>query len=145
MTGYNEKQHEHVGLGISHEGEVKNVLPKEVYQKAPNVPMSEDTKTLIVVLLLIFAYPIGAIVALFWPKWPIWVKILVALPFSLILTLIMAGVVLGILAALNPSEQVKRAEFMTQCRKNNTVQECAKRYSDEEYEDFIKNPKINFN
>lgn len=46
--------------------------------------MSTDTKTIIVVLLLIFVYPIGVIFMWIWMKWwPTWVKILLTLPIIL--------------------------------------------------------------
>jgi len=37
-----------------------------------NHGMSEDTKSIITVLLLIFVYPIGLILAPKWAKWPKW-------------------------------------------------------------------------
>ena len=45
---------------------------------------SNDTRTLVTVLLLIFVYPIGVILAWFWSKWKAWIKILVTLPFVLV-------------------------------------------------------------
>jgi protein-S-isoprenylcysteine O-methyltransferase Ste14 len=43
--------------------------------------ISEDTKTLITVLLLVFAYPVGLVMMFVWTKWPGWVKVLIVLPF----------------------------------------------------------------
>lgn len=48
---------------------------------AKNQEMSQDTKTIVTVLLLAFAYPIGLIMMFVWTKWPVWVKTLVVLPF----------------------------------------------------------------
>lgn len=45
---------------------------------------SEDTKTIVTVLVLLLAYPIGLIVMWAWPKWKAWIKILVTLPIFLI-------------------------------------------------------------
>ncbi len=90
--------------------------------------MSNDTKTIITVILLIFAYPIGAILALFWVKWPLWVRIIVALP----LVLIIVGIVLVfVLAALNPSAQISKAKYMSECAKTYTSEECSKMYLDD--------------
>lgn len=46
---------------------------------------SEDTKTIVTVLLLLFIYPIGLILVWFWVKWPRWVKIIISLPIIIIL------------------------------------------------------------
>ena len=50
---------------------------------AKNQEMSQDTKTIITVLLLAFAYPVGLIMMFVWTKWPGWVKTLIVLPFVL--------------------------------------------------------------
>ncbi|SRR5258706_7268835 len=51
--------------------------------------LSYDSKTIIVVLLLLLAYPIGAVLMWMWMgKWPIWLKAIITVPF-----------VFGILAA----------------------------------------------
>lgn len=48
--------------------------------KSPN-GLSEDTKTIITILLLVFVYPAGVIMMFVWMKsWPTWVKTLVFLP-----------------------------------------------------------------
>lgn len=48
--------------------------------------LSEDLKTLITILLLLFAYPIGLILMFIWMKWPKWVKILICIiPLILII------------------------------------------------------------
>lgn len=62
--------------------------------------MSADTKTIIVVLLLIFIYPLGALFMWIWMKWwPMWVRILLTLPFilgilCLFFGLTMAGIIM---------------------------------------------------
>lgn len=90
---------------------------------------SEDTKTLVTVLLLIFAFPIGAIVMLFWPKWKWWVKLLVLLP-GIVISFFVAVFMLGALVAVNPNAAIKRAECMTQCSENNDSATCVKMCSD---------------
>ncbi len=86
---------------------------------------SNDTKTLVTVLLLIFLYPIGVIVMMLWTTWKLWVKILVASP---IILAILAFVFLMVLAALNPSgnEGVQRAQCMNSCLKDKDNTTCIK-------------------
>lgn len=50
---------------------------------------SEDTKTIVTVLLLIFAFPAGFILMWTWPKWPKWVKILITIPLIVFIVLIL--------------------------------------------------------
>lgn len=84
---------------------------------------SEDTKTLVTVLLLIFVTPIGLLVMFFWPKWKWWVKLLVAVP-AILAAGFMAIFLLGALVAVNPSKQIERAECMNKCTETNTTTEC---------------------
>lgn len=83
--------------------------------------VSEDTKTIVTILLLIFVFPIGFIVMLFWPKWKWWVKLLVALP-GILLAFILGT---ALIVAVNPSAQVRKAECMTKCEQTNDAQTCA--------------------
>ncbi|HOD01460.1 MAG TPA: zinc ribbon domain-containing protein [bacterium] len=43
------------------------------------VKSNDSTPTIVTVLLLIFVFPIGVIVMWFWPKWKVWVKLLITL------------------------------------------------------------------
>ncbi|HSW87639.1 MAG TPA: hypothetical protein VLG12_00580 [Candidatus Saccharimonadales bacterium] len=84
---------------------VKKKATKRTTRKVSSVVESEamasemttDTKTIIVVLLLIFIYPLGAIFMWVWMKWwPMWVRILLTIPFilgilAMIFGLLMAG------------------------------------------------------
>lgn len=45
--------------------------------------MSDDTKTIVTVMLLAFAYPVGLIMMFVWTKWPVWVKALVTIPLAI--------------------------------------------------------------
>lgn len=72
-----------------------------------NQGTSEDTKTIVTVLLLVFLYPIGVIVMFFWPRWPVWVKVLLSLPILLIPFL--AVFLSVILVAINPAKQFSQA------------------------------------
>jgi len=75
-------------------------------KKPETVGMSDDTKTLITVLLLIFAYPIGLILMFVWTKWPWWVKLLVAFPIALAILFIVG---MGALITANPGAQMEKA------------------------------------
>ncbi|MDQ5951253.1 MAG: hypothetical protein QG639_530 [Patescibacteria group bacterium] len=93
--------------------------------------VSEDTKTLITVLLLIFVFPVGLIVMFFWPNWKWWVKLLVALPVLFFGFLILSAVVL---VAVNPSEAIEKAECVTACEESggtNCVEMCSVPASDD--------------
>lgn len=84
-------------------------------QKQQSQPMSEDTKAIITVLLLLFFPPIGFILMWFWTNWPKWVKALVSAPLILFMLAIFATLMLII---INPVGQVKKAQEL-QCK-----QEC---------------------
>lgn len=86
---------------------------------------SNDTKSIVTVLLLIFVYPIGVLVMWLWTKWRWWVKLLVSIPFIFIVMGVMSAVAL---VALNPRAQIEKAEFITECTKTYTQQECAQKY-----------------
>jgi hypothetical protein len=66
--------------------------------------ISNDTKTIVTVLLLIFAYPVGVIVMWAWPKWVVWVKFLVSLPIVIVLFAISFAIVMfsGLLIQKEP-------------------------------------------
>ncbi len=78
--------------------------------KEVNQGLSENTKTLIVILLLIFAYPVGIILMLVWMKWPWWIKLLVALPTTLVFLAILGIMSVAMLASINPSGQIAKAK-----------------------------------
>lgn len=71
--------------------------------------MSYDTKTIIVILLLVFVYPLGLVFMLMWMKWPTWVKVLIALPVGLIVLAFLGIIAVGMLAAVNPKAQIEKA------------------------------------
>lgn len=77
--------------------------------KNQNQGMSEDTKTIITVLLLIFVFPVGVIMMWVWMKWPTWVKILITLPMIGLLLLIIGAFAAGFLSTFNPSGAIKAA------------------------------------
>jgi hypothetical protein len=68
-----------------------------------NSQMSEDTKAIIVILLLLFVYPIGLILMWAWMKsWPTWLKIIISLPIILIpiFMIMFAGVLVSIFSRM---------------------------------------------
>lgn len=73
--------------------------------------ISEDTKTLITVLLLVFAYPVGLIMMFVWTGWPKWVKTLIVLPLVLgiIFSFLIGGVIFS--AIMNRSGEMKNIEY----------------------------------
>ena len=69
--------------------------------------MSEDTKTILVVLGLVFFYPVGLILMFMWMKdWPRWVKVLLALPVIVMLFAIVSAI---LLVAINPRDMQEKA------------------------------------
>lgn len=68
----------------------KTVARKEAPQKAPRseetsaASISYETQMIIVVLLLLFVYPIGLIFMWAWMnRWPMWLKVLLTIPLFL--------------------------------------------------------------
>lgn len=55
--------------------------------------LSYDAKTIIVILLLLVIYPVGLILMLVWMKWPIWVKLLVSLPLSILIIIFLVAII----------------------------------------------------
>lgn len=50
--------------------------------------LSYEIKTLIVIILLFFAYPVGLILMFMWMDWPGWVKALILLPAVCVILMI---------------------------------------------------------
>ena len=68
----------------------------------PTSELSYDTKTIIVILFLLFVYPVGVIFMLAWMKtWPSWLKVLLTIPFALGILAIIFGVILLVFFAKN--------------------------------------------
>lgn len=87
--------------------------------------MSSDTRSIIAVLALLFAYPIGVIVMWFMTKWPKWVKFLITAPL-IIIPFIAIGLV-ALVVAINPHdriEQAKKASCEQQCSKDASSSAC---------------------
>jgi len=74
--------------------------------------LSEDTKTILVVVTLLMAYPIGLILMFLWMKWPGWLKILIALPVAL---LVLAIALMIVVLMMYPRGQIERAKCANRC------------------------------
>ena len=72
--------------------------------------MSNDTKTLVTVLLLVFAFPAGFILMWVWTSWPKWVKFLVSAIFAFFMFLFLLGFFAALFVSGSPSAQLERAE-----------------------------------
>lgn len=90
-----------------------------------------DSRLIITVLLLVFAFPIGVIFTWMWMKWPKWVKIVLTLPFIIFILGIVAAMVL---VAVNPAKQLNQAR-QAQC-----VSICNDLPTSSCVQDCIKNP-----
>lgn len=80
---------------VSHTAKPKVVFTTSSFNKSVS-SLAPETKTLVTILLLIFAYPIGLVVMLFWVRWPLWLKLIIALP----VTFVFFFIVLPIVAAI---------------------------------------------
>lgn len=76
--------------------------------KNGNSGLSNDAKTIITILLLIFAFPIGLIYMWVGSSWKVWVKLLITVP--IVLFTLMAFL------TVNPSLQVKKASCVKSCQ-----------------------------
>lgn len=57
-------------------------VPAPALSKAYESELSYETRVIVVILLLLFVYPIGLICMWGWMQnWPIWLKLLISLPF----------------------------------------------------------------
>ena len=79
-------------------------MPKEKEQQ-----MSQDTKSIIAVLSLLLAYPIGVIVMWLLTRWPRWVKLLIAAP--LLILPLLAVFAVAALIMINPKDKIEKAKF----------------------------------
>ncbi len=72
--------------------------------------MSSDTKTLVTVLLLVFAFPAGFVLMWIWTAWPKWVKFLVTGIFAFFVLIWFLIFAAAIFVSVNPQAQLERAE-----------------------------------
>jgi len=95
-----------------------DVLPTNPLPTAP-IPQPQplikehhdtETKTIITVLVLLFAYPAGIILMWAWASWPKWVKFLITLPIILSVVLIILAFAL---ASKDPLNNLGKAQDAT--------------------------------
>jgi len=68
--------------------------------------ISEDTKTIVTVLLLIFFLPVGIIFMWLWMQWPKWLKILLtAVPIFFFVTFLISAISIPLLVFKNEQNQ----------------------------------------
>lgn len=91
--------------------------PSPVYVvPPPQQGTSDDTRTIVTVLLLIFAYPIGFLLMWFWTRWKVWVKLLISAPGCLVFLIFLGFFAVAFLAALNPSGSIQKAKCANVCQ-----------------------------
>jgi len=92
---------------------------------------SNDTRTIVTVLCLLFLFPIGLILMWFWSEWKLWIKLLITiLPVALILFAIISvftifnfvypRILFNKIPNLNDAEKV----CMTKCYRNKDQEKC---------------------
>jgi cytochrome c oxidase subunit IV len=57
-------------------------------QRRRGLGLSYEVKTLIVIILLFFAYPVGLILMFMWMDWSAWIKALILLPVVCLILMI---------------------------------------------------------
>lgn len=82
-------------------------MAKAVKQTRQTEGMSDDTKTIVTILLLLFATPVGIILMWVWTKWATWIKVVVTVIPIIFFTLIMFFV-LALVALVVPAAQKSR-------------------------------------
>lgn len=94
--------------------------PPLINQKQ-NQGISEKTKTIITVILLVFVYGVGLLFMWFWTKWPKWAKIVISLPLFLAILGIFA---ITLMATINPAKQLNQAKCELQCANSESKSSC---------------------
>lgn len=89
-----------------------------------NQGLSYDTKTLIVVITLIFVYPVGFVLMYLWMKWNNLIKFIISLPVYVLLL----ALIIGFLSVFNPNGSIEKAQCAKSCEvsqnRNTCTQTC---------------------
>ncbi|MBI5614138.1 hypothetical protein HY947_04400 [Candidatus Gottesmanbacteria bacterium] len=92
-------------------------------RNASATPQGTDnkTKSIITIIFLFIAFPIGFILMWFWTRWSIWIKV-----FVTIITIIplLSALAIGLLVTINPREQMYKGKCKSQCKENVQFQTC---------------------
>jgi len=82
--------------------------------------MSYETKTIIVILTLLFITPVGLILMWIWMKWPTWLKVLITiLPF--LFAFLITSFVIWLLAVIFSNKDIQK-QMHEQMQQNVTMQ-----------------------
>lgn len=101
----------------------QNIPAPSVTPTSPQ-QMDSNTKTIITVLLLLFAYPIGLIPMWFWTNWPKWVKWLISVFIIIPFLGILAAIVLVAVNPLGQIQKAQKAQCTQQCGGNTQYATC---------------------
>lgn len=71
---------------------------------------NSESKTIIVVILLVFAYPIGVIFVWIWKMWPTWVRWVISIP-ALILIISIIIIIGSTIVAINNPKTINKNEL----------------------------------
>lgn len=105
----------------------KKTPKRKISSRKASVPqntlgLSYDTKLIIVLLLLVFVYPLGIIFMWVWMKnWPVWLKILIMLP--LLLGLFMAMIFVIMIRALIHEARIERMQELQRLQNEKQMQQ----------------------
>ena len=64
--------------------------------------ISHDTKIIITVLTLLFVFPVGLILMLYWKMFPVWVRVMITILFCLILIAFFIIFIIAMSVVINP-------------------------------------------
>lgn len=85
------------------------------------------TKTMVTVLVLGFAFPVGIILMWFWTKWPLWVKILISVLLIIPILLLIESVAL--IGGINPARQFAEADNTVRGRMVREILSAVRQYA----------------
>lgn len=76
---------------------------------------NDNTKLYLVIIFLVFIYPVGVILMWIWMKlWPKWLKFLLSINMILILTVILGFIIAFIIAVTNSGNKVNKSGLTQQ-------------------------------
>lgn len=108
-----------------------------------NQGASEDTRTIVTVLLLIFFPLVGLVLMWAWTNWKKWVKWLITAIFIFwtVLTIVLVGIfVAAVLVTVDPAGQLEKAEKATEL--NVCIQSCIQQLQVTQGANFDQNTAV---
>lgn len=89
---------------------IKSGIPTPPSQTNTQAAPDHQTKTILVIVMLLFFYPIGVILMWIWMKeWPKWIKIFLTSPILLTIIAILGILATIIIVAVNPVNRIKQS------------------------------------